>query len=201
MKIIFGDDRAKAERDIKRILGEDYEVFEGENLSVSDLPSLFFGTSLFGETRKILIKDLGENKECFEKLGEYVGSSHKVLVWETKLDKRTALYKKLKSSGVEFSEYKRPEETGGKEVFDIFETAFSNGGRAIRMIERVENVQDPYMYFGLLVTQAIKKYQFRQGAKEKRVLKELSKLDVLMKTSSNEPWLLIKTFILRISSL
>jgi len=37
-----------------------------------------------------------------------------------------------------------------------------------------------------------------KGKKEKRALGELSRLDVLMKTTGNEPWLLIKGFLIRL---
>jgi DNA polymerase III delta subunit len=57
------------------------------------------------------------------------------------------------------------------------------------------------MFFGLLASQALKDYSQKQGTKEKRVLKELSKLDLDLKTTSYQPWLLIESFLLRLSSL
>jgi DNA polymerase III delta subunit len=66
--IYYGDDRIKAQQAIVRLLGKDYEVFDGAELTPSDLPSLFQGTSLFNESRKILIKDFSENKSISEKL-------------------------------------------------------------------------------------------------------------------------------------
>ena len=47
--------------------GEDFEIFEGENLTAGDLDSLFLGLSIFGENRRILVKNLSFNKELWEK--------------------------------------------------------------------------------------------------------------------------------------
>lgn len=201
MKIFFGDDRVRIERCIKRELGENYEVFDGVDIDSNELNNIFLGNSLFCDKRKILIKDLGENKECFSKLTEYAGVSDRdVIVFETKLDKRTAIYKELKKAGVEMDEFKLAEPVRNNEVFDIFDFAFAgNGARAVKMIEKIEKTQDPFMFFGLLATQAVKKYEARQGSKEKRALKELSKLDNLMKSSSIEPWTLIKMTILKLA--
>ena len=200
IKIVFGNDRGRAEREAKRSLGEDYEVFDGEKLKFDDLPNIFFGTSLFGD-RSILIKDLSVNKECFELVKDYVKTPFKVVIWEENLDKRTSCFRELKKVGVEMVEFKKAEEATGKEVFDIFDVAFRDPSRAVKMIEKIEKKQDPFMYFGLLVTQAIRRYEMKRGAKEKRVLLELSKIDILMKSSSFQAWDLIKGFILRISSL
>ena len=57
LKVYYGDDRVRAQSAIKKELGSNYEVFEAENLQVADLDSVFWGLSLFGEERKILIKD------------------------------------------------------------------------------------------------------------------------------------------------
>lgn len=200
LKIFSGDDRVKISQEVKKVLGEGYEVFEGGELKFSDLASLFFGTSLFSEKRKILVKDISENKEVFERIPEYVTTEHTVVIWETKLDKRTAAYKALKKAGVEFFEFKIPEPKDSKEVLNIFEVALRDGEKAVRMVEKIENTQDPYMFFGLLVSQALRKFEWKQGRKEKRVLKELSKLDKQMKSTTFSPWQLLKSFLLLLSS-
>ena len=84
-------------------------------------------------------------------------------------------------------------------MFEIFDTALSDGPRAVKMLEKVQGDEDPYMFFGLLASQAIKKFEWRQGAKEKRVLKMLSELDMEMKSSTVEPWVLIKATLLRLA--
>ena len=201
IRIFSGDDRVRISAEVKKVLGEGYEVFEGGELTLNDLPSLFFGTSLLFEKRKILIKAFSENKEAFEKIVDYLETEHEVVVWETKLDKRTATYKELKKKGILLQEFKAPEKTNTTIVFNIFDTAFRDGKRAVKMLEQIENEQDPYMFFGLLTTQALKKFEMRQGEKEKRVLRELSKLDKKMKTTSIQPWTLVKSFLLQVSLL
>ena len=69
------------------------------------------------------------------------------------------------------------------------------------MLNKIKDEQDPYMFFGLMVSQALKDFEFRQGTKEKRALFELSKLDNLMKSSTVEPFTLLQAFLLQVSSL
>jgi len=200
LRIFYGPNRLDAEKAIRVSLGEGYEVFEGEGLIVTDLPSIFQGTSLFETAkRRILLKDVSENQAVWEKIADYADTEHEVICWETKLDKRSSGYKRLKDTAVElseFSELKRPEE---KLVFNILDTALRNGEQAVKMVEQIELVQDPYMFFGLMVTQALKKYEFsRAGAREQRLVKELAKLDMQMKSSSIEAWTLVKSFLLRV---
>lgn len=202
LRVYSGEDRVAAEKAIQSLLGGEYEVFEGGNLAETDLPSIFRGMTLFGtEKRRILLKDLGENPAVFEKTVEYVDTEHEVVVWETKLDKRSAGYKRLKEAGVELKDFplKKPPEAGL--VFNILNTALRNGPEAVKMCEKIELTQDPYMFFGLMVTQALKRFGERQGAREKRILKELAVLDMQMKTTAIEPWMLVKAFLLRVSEM
>lgn len=192
-----------AEKAVKKALGEKYEVYEGESLALADLPSIFQGTSLF-ETgkRRILLKSLSENAAVWEKIAEYAETNHEVIAWELKLDKRSAGYKNLKAAGVElceFAELKKPELNV---VFGVLDTALRDGARAVKMVEQIELDQDPYMFFGLLVTQMLKRFDSsRGGVKERRLLKELAKTDLEMKSTTVEPWMLIKSFLLRASSI
>ncbi len=201
LRIFYGPNRLAAEKAIKNTLGEGYEVFEGETLELTDLPSIFRGASLFEtEKRRILLKDAGENAAVWEKLVDYADTAHEVIAWELKLDKRSAGYKRLKDAGVamqEFPELKKPEE---RLVFNILDTALVDGPRAVKMVEQIELTQDPYMFFGLMVTQALKKFEAtRGGAREQMLIKMLAELDVQMKSSSNiEPWVLVKSFLLRV---
>ena len=66
--LIDGDDRKKAEKTARKILGEGYEIFDAEMLEKSDLVSIFQGTTLFNEVRKILIIDLSQQKDLFSEL-------------------------------------------------------------------------------------------------------------------------------------
>ncbi len=205
LSVFWGENRLETEKAVKRALGTDYEVFEGENLTVADLPSIFQGTSLFGtEKRQILLKELGENKEVWEKIPDYLQTDHDMVIWESKIDKRSVVYKAMVAAGVEMREFPARANPDAKMVFNILDMALRNGPQAVKMVEKIELEQDPYMFFGLLVTQGIKKLEYRAGTREKRLLKELSRLDMQMKTTSVEPWLpwlLLKSFLLRISQL
>ena len=200
LKVFYGANRLAAEKAIKQALGENYEVFEGENLKLDDLPSIFLGSSLFEtQKRRILLKDVSENSTVWEKLTDYAETAHEVIAWELKLDKRSAGYKRLSGSQVElreFAELKKPE---ANLVFGILDTAFRDGKRAVQMVEQIELTQDPYMFFGLLVTQMLKKYDTSgAGARERRLLKELAQTDLQMKSTTVEPWSLVKSFLLRV---
>ncbi|MBQ9020237.1 hypothetical protein IJ096_02865 [Candidatus Saccharibacteria bacterium] len=201
IRIFYGADRVKAQEAIRKVLGDDYEVVEGEELSLADVKDVFLGTSLFGK-RRIVVKGLGENKEAFSELPDYLGTEHEVVIWDGKLDKRTSTYKTLKKAGVEMKEFSVPE-VKSKAVFDILDIAYRDGARAVKMLEEIEGENEPYMFVGLLVSQAIKKYEWRYGEKEKRVLLELSRLDMQMKGDSaiSSQWILVKGFLLRVSSL
>lgn len=202
LRVFVGEDRVSAETALKRLIGDNYEVFEGENLGVGDLPSIFQGVSLF-ETgkRRILLKNLSENAAVWEKIAEYAGTGHEVVVWELKIDKRSVGYKNLKTAGVETQEFALKAKPEAKMVFGVLDMALRDGRRAVAQVEQIELEQDPYMFFGLLVTQALKKFEQRGGVREKRLLKELAKLDMEMKTTGLEPWMLIKAFLLRAKSL
>lgn len=187
---------------IRGLLGSDYEVFEGERLMPEDLPSIFQGTSLLGgEKRRILLKDLGENSSVWARVPDYLETGHTVVIWETKIDKRSVVYKAIKEAGVEIVELTEKKGPEVKIVFDILDTAMRDGERAVKMCEQIELTQDPYMFFGLLVTQMLKKFSARQGVREKRILKELAVLDMRMKTSTLEPWTLVKSFLLGVGTL
>lgn len=200
IRIFYGENRQKAKEEIKKCLGENYEIIDGINLELTDLPNIFRGASLFAEKRKILIRDLSENKPVFEKLPEYLNSSHDIILFETKLDKRSSTYKNIKDQ-IEVKEFPAPKDPSLSLVFNIYDTAKTNGKKAIENLEKIKLNQDPIMFFGLMASQAIKDYQKNQGTKEKKALKELSKLDIELKSSKLSSWLLIESFLLQVSSL
>lgn len=205
LTVITGEDRVGAEKAVRAGLGEGYEVFEGESLSVTDLPSIFQGTSLFagmnGEKRRILLKNVTENAEVWGKITDYLDTEHEVVIWETKIDKRSAGYKKMKAAKVKMLDFPMQQPPEIKNVFNIFDTALRDGARAVRMVEEIELRQDPYMFFGLMVTQALKKFSVRQGAREREMLKVLAKLDMEMKTTGVEPWDLVKASLLQLEQI
>lgn len=200
IRIFYGDDRVKANAKIKSLLGENYEVVDGENLDLTDLPNIFLGASLLSDTRNILIRDLAQNKPAFEQLINYLNTPHNIILLESKLDTRTTTFKELKDK-VEVAKFELPEDPNFRLVFDIYKTAKRDGKKAISQLSKIKQDEDPIMFFGLLASQAIKDFSFNHGTKEKRVLKELAKLDLDMKSAKVEPWLLIESFLLRLSSL
>ena len=200
LKIFTGEDRIRAKNEIENLLGSDYEIIDGADLGAESLPNIFHGNSLLSSERKILIRDLSENKPVFEKISDYLNTNHQIILFETKLDKRSATYKTLKEK-VEIKEFAAKKDPNQELVFGIYNIAKRDCKKAIENLEKIKTTQDPLMFFGLLVSQALKDYQRNQGTKEKKVLKELSSLDLKLKSTSFSPWLLIESFLLRLSSL
>lgn len=201
IKFFYGDDRIRAKQAIEKFLGtKDYEIIEGADLTPTDLPSIFLGNSLFADTRTILIRDFTTNKPVYEKLPDYLATPHKIAILELKLDKRSAAYKSLKDK-LDFQEFTLPKNPNFNLVFDIYRTAKHDGKKAVKMLEKIQSEEDPIMFCGLLISQALKDFSQKQGTKEKRVLQELSKLDLDLKSTSLQPWLLVQSFLLRVSSL
>ena len=200
IRIFTGDDRVKASQEITKLLGESYEIIEGADLTPDSLPSVFYGNTIFSDQRKILIRDISANKPVFEKLPDYLDTPHDVIIQELKLDKRSSIYKAIKDKKVQIKDFPLPEDPNFRLVFDIYRTAKTDGKKAVAMLEKIKPEEDPIMFFGLLTSQAIKDYSNRQGTKEKRVLSELAKLDMRLKSSSHDPWLLIEAFLLLLAS-
>jgi|LSQX01.3.fsa_nt_gb hypothetical protein len=200
MRIFYGDDRIKARAEIDRLFGDDYEVWEGESLSLGDLPSLFLGASLFSEKRKILVKDLAENAECWSELPKYLDSLHDVVIWEAKLDKRTATYKELAKQKIKMQEFKLAEVPEKKLAFDIFDVIWQGDGeKAIEMIEKIETTNDAYMFMGLMISQAMRKME-SGNRKAIAVVKLLAEYDMKMKNSVFESWNLVKAVAVKLAS-
>lgn len=200
IRFFYGDDRIRANQEIKKALGTDYEVLEGNDIGPADLPSIFYGASLFTPERKILIRDFTANKSVYEQLPKYLDTAHDVILFEAKLDKRSATYKELKDK-VEFKEFKTPEDPNLKLVFGIYRTAKTDGKKAIQMLTEIKPSEDPIKFTGLLISQALKDFVARPGKKERAILKDLGKLDLQMKTTKIDPWLLVESFLLRLSTI
>ena len=195
IKIFTGDDRVKASAEIKRILGENYEVIDCADLHKNDLPLIFKGATIFDSKRHILLRDFTLNSEIYGELTNYLDTPHDIILLETKLDKRTATYKDIKDK-VEIKEFTLPPKTDFRLVFDIYGTAKRDGKKAVEMLRKIEMDEDPIRFTGLLVSQALKDFKNRQGTKEKQVLKDLAKLDLAMKSTKIDPWLLVEAFLL-----
>lgn len=200
IKVFYGEDRIAARKMIDKLLGGNYEVIEAENLQPSDMASVFLGVSLFCEKRALLVKDLSANKGCWDLLPSFVDECpHDVILWETKLDKRSTTYKTLsKNKKIEFKEFELAEDPNKKVVFDILETAMrGDGAAAVKMCTKIEDTNDAYMLMGLMVTQAVKKLQ-HNNAKAVSTLKILAQADIDMKSTGIEPWTVIKMALLKI---
>ncbi|MBR3324389.1 hypothetical protein IKG24_02565 [Candidatus Saccharibacteria bacterium] len=201
IKIFTGDDRVKAVSEIKKLLGDNYEVIDCADLTKRDLPQIFKGRTIFDAgARHILLRDFTANADIYSELINYLDTPHQVILLETKLDKRTATYKEIKTK-LEIKEFKLPPTVDFREVYNIYNVAKRDGKKAVEMLRKIELEEDPIRFTGLLVSQALKDYQSRQGSKEKQVLKALSRLDLNLKSSKIDPWLLVESFLLKISNL
>ena len=198
IRIFTGDDRVKAGNEIKRILGDNYEVIDCAELSKNDLPQIFKGATLFATHRKILMRDFTTNPEIYPEIINFLDTPHDIILLETKLDKRTTTYKDLKDK-IEIREFNLPPKTDFGTIYNIYNLAKRDGQKAVAELKKIENDEDPIRFTGLLVSQAIK--DFNNNPKNPRVLKELSRLDLNLKSSKIDPWLLVESFLLKIKSL
>lgn len=202
MKIFYGNDRAKVEQAAKHMLGDEYELIEAENLSRADMDTVFRGTSLFGDVRKILIKSLDENRECFAALEQYFDTPHDIVIWLNSFDKRSVAYKMAtKDSRVEIKEFTLPEIREKFYTFKIFDEAVAgHGAKALKMCEEVEATDDPYMTLGAFASSAYKKLELKQR-KAPEMIRILAKADADMKRTGIEGWKIIKKALLEIAAL
>lgn len=199
IKVFYGNDRAKIAQEVKKLLGEDYEVFDGaEGLTASDIVNIFQGNSLFSAQRKILLKDIAE-LDLYEEISKYVDTPHTIVIWETSVSQKKAYKDFIKMPGVSAQKFESVLKIDIRQVFEVFDMALVDGLKAVKMLEKIQGEEDPYMFFGLLVSQAVRKFEGRQGTKERRVLKILSETDMQMKSTAVEPWTLIKVALLRFS--
>ena len=77
------------------------ERFDGADLSLSQLPDVLMGVSLFATERLVIIQDISTNSTLWEKLPEWlprVNDDIHVVFIDTKPDKRTTSYKALKAA-------------------------------------------------------------------------------------------------------
>ena len=201
IKIFYGNDRQKAQLAIAKLLGDDYEVIEAENITRGDMESIFKGTSLFGETRRILLKGLNENKECWEVLPEYLETTHEMVIWLSTLDKRSTVYKAIaKRKEVEVKEFAQEGKVDRFLAFKIADEAFAgHGARAVKMCEELEQTSDAYLTMGAFVSQAGKKLEIGKP-KAINAIRILAKADLDMKSTAVDGWKILKIALLKIAS-
>ncbi len=197
--IFCGENRADSINQAKKILGQDYEIIDAENLAIQDLPSIFLGTTIFADNRNILIKDLSVNKENYDELLKYLDTSHNIVIIEDKLNGTWGSVKSLKKDArVKIQENKNPETNKNKYItYDIFNAVFQDPEKAFRLLKTAEKIEDPYLMFGAWASIAVKNFKTSPTAKNRKILKELAKTDVLLKTSqySSTPWLVLESLI------
>ena len=193
IKIFTGDDRVRAVSEIKKLLTENYEVIDCAELTKADLPQIFKSATLFDAHRRILLRDFTANPSIYSELTKYLDTPHDVVLLETKLDKRLATYKEIKDQ-IEIKEFKLPEKTNFREVYNIYSLAKRDPQKAILELRKIEQDEDPIRFTGLLISQALKEFN-------PQILKALSKLDIELKSSKIDPWLLVESFLLKIPKL
>lgn len=204
--LYYGEDRLKSETEAKKVLGEDYETIDAENLEINDLPTIFLGTSLFDpDSRKILIKSLAEKKELFDELEKYLETPHEIVILENKINGNWATLKNLKKSDkIDLKEHKFAVDDSKKWLsFNIFSDALKNPEKAVETLRENEETEDPYAMVGAWATSAIKNLKSNPSPKNRKIVKELAKIDVLLKSTkySEKPWLVLESFLLRLKIL
>jgi len=209
LHLFYGDNRKAAKVEISKVLGPDHEQIDGEQISADSMANIFAGFSLFAaENRNILIRDLGLNNDAWNELPRYLDTTHNIIVWENTLDKRTATWRELqkagKSGAVDIREFATPPPAEARLVFSVFADARDgNIKRALNNLDKTianDPSQDPHRFFGLLVSQAIKDSSARPSA-HKTLLQTIAQTDIQLKTTGNDPWLLVKTLLVKLSSL
>ena len=206
--VFSGNDRVKIQEKIRRILGEDYEVFEGGELDATSLMEICTSASLFAAKRRILIKDItpvtaskevtsSRGFEPYEVLAKYADTPHMIVIWETNTSLKKAFKDFCKLPRVKKEKIDAVEKVDRFAIFKLFDEAM-RGGEGIVEKYRALN-SDPYMTVGALASWSINKYKFRFGAREKRVVKAVAELDMQTKRSKIAPELLVEAFLARLA--
>ena len=207
--LIDGDDRKKAEQTARDFLGNNIEVIDADALEKNDLVSIFQGTTLFEETRHILIKDLSLKKDLFLELPKFIKTEHQVVILEQKIDKRNAIYKELLDAArsnpekVKIENFKLPEQVDTFLVFRAFDVALTDGKRAVKLIREAEEENSPYATIGAWTKKAVDLFVTKGGTeREKKIIKRLAEIDMLLKQTSfsKDPWILLESFLIELSS-
>ena len=207
--LIDGDDRKKAEQAAHDFLGNTIEVIDADTLEKNDLVSIFQGTTLFEETRHILIKDLSLKKDLFLELPKFIETEYQVVILEQKIDKRNAIYKELLDAArsnpekVKVENFKLPEQVDTFLVFRAFDVALTDGKRAVKLIREAEEENSPYATIGAWTKKAVDLFVAKGGTeREKKIIKRLAEIDMLLKQTSfsKDPWILLESFLIELSS-
>ena len=173
--VFSGNDRVKIQEKIQKILGEDYEIFEGNALDATSLMEICSGASLFATERKILIKDLtvkGSEFSPYEILSKYSDTPHTIVIWESTTSLKKAFKDFCKLPQVKKEKIDAVETVDRFAIFKIFDKALVDGEAALKEYHTLKS--DPYMAVGALASWAVNKYKFRYGEREKRIVKAVA---------------------------
>ncbi len=212
--VLSGSDRVRIQERVKKILGSEYEVFEGAELRETDLMEICVGANLFAEKRRILIKDLtnkmreanssdaGPEKlvstsfDPYEILIKYADTPHTIVIWETNLPRKKSFREFCKLKQVSQEKIDEKETIDRFAIFKIFDKALINGTEAAKEYRALNT--DPYLAVGAMASWAVNKYKFRFGEREKRIVKAVAELDVQTKTLKIAPELLVEGLVARL---
>ena len=103
--LITGTNEYRVRQEIAALtkrLGVRAETIDADRLNLNSLADIVRGTSLFHETRLVVLRQLSEHKELWAKLGDWardVSADTALVLVETKPDKRTKAYKTLACAG------------------------------------------------------------------------------------------------------
>lgn len=204
IKIFYGSDRLAARKAAERILGADFEVIEAEDLTAADLESIFRGMTIFdmGAERKILLKDLSQNAECFEKLPEYADTTALVAILEGKLSKVLASVKAVFAcKEIEAKEFTLKEELARDKFENLapFNSAYAGrGGEALRKLKLIKDRSAAPVIIGTMGSQAMK---YIDKPKGQQALKIIAKADLMTKSSKVDMWVPVEWALLQIAQL
>lgn len=101
---LFGENSFAASQELERLVnefGDKPEKYDGENLSIKDLPDIFMSTTLFSSQRLIIIKNIASNTAIWNVLGEWLprlADDITLVLMDAKPDKRTSTYKALQKT-------------------------------------------------------------------------------------------------------
>lgn len=105
--LLTGENTFETERRLKELVAGydgDVERFDGEELSVEQLPDLFSGATLFSTKRLVITKNASQNKSLWNLLVDWLEKSveNDVVFVEEHPDKRTKTYKWLEKNSEVF---------------------------------------------------------------------------------------------------
>lgn len=100
--VLTGDDSFAVHEELGRRVADfsgTPERVDGTAIALQNIPDLLMGTSLFGDARLVIIRDIAKNAAVWEMLPDWidrVSDDITLVLVDEKLDKRTSTYKTLK---------------------------------------------------------------------------------------------------------